>query len=273
VNHDYGANCVFLDHEGTNVFRRTYGWANGFFGNYASVTDPETGLVGLIDKTGAWARQPEYRSIDQGEYHGIDVFFACTQTEAYLLDASNLDYISVIDLTASDSTYAWITNKYFITAFGENTSGLYDLDGNLIHSGSISADCWYYHANEMPERIILTEGEWPDYRYYLADLSGNVSGHAFQSLSAASWMDGQGRYVFATYDKILGEDGLYYPDWPSYRYGLCDQDNNILLEPRYTSIDPIGPDRYWVRLGSRFGLIDETGKWYYVIDDYEYLMD
>ena len=273
LNSGSDSSCVYLDHEGTNVFRQTYGWANSFYGNYASVTDSETGLVGLIDKTGQWALPPEYRSIDQGEYHGAKVFLACKNSAATILDAGNLDFISAIDFTLSGCSYGWFAGKYFISAFGDNASGLYDLDGNLIYSGSNSADYWYGHMNETPGRIIRTVGIWPEDCCYLSDLSGNVYGPLFQALTTASWIDGQGRYVFATYDMAPDEDGQIYPDWDSYRYGLCDQNGNILLDARYTSIDPISPSRYWVRLGSRFGLIDETGKWYYTIDDYEYLMD
>ena len=46
-----------------------------------------------------------------------------------------------------------------------------------------------------------------------------------------------------------------------------------MLPCRFTSIEFLSMHRYWVKRGSRTGLIDDEGNWYYTIDDYNQLMD
>jgi len=276
VTHSYedrDSGCLFLDSEGTNVFGRGYGYSDGFYGNYAVVSDSSSGLYAFIDKTGAFVTEPIYASIDPGRYYDSGVFLACTGDEALVLDAYTLETRARIDLKSAGADYAYLSGKHFIAAYGNERSFLYDLDGNRIVSGVLSVDHYYGYADAMPGRLIITYGEWPDNASHLIDGSGELVGPEFQTIYAASWKDGQGRYIFGTYEIIEGEDGERWPNWSSYRYGLCDEDGNTLLEAKYASLDYMAPGLYWADLGPRCGLIDETGKWLYAINDYEYLMD
>ena len=267
-----GASNVYLDFEGTNIFGKTYGWTESFYGNYAMIFDPTCGLYGLIDKTGAWALPPEYSTIDSGVYYDTGTYLACTETYAVLLDAYDLHEICRIDFADTGVNYAWLSGKDFISASGENITCIYSSDGAMITCGA-NADISYLYTDSRPERVVQIDGQWPDYTSTLKDLEGNTCGSPFQNLTPATWLNGQGRYIFSNYDFVTEADGQRYPDWATYRFGLCDENGNILLEPIYTSLDTLSPNRYWVRLGSRKGLIDDSGNWLYTIDDYEYLMD
>lgn len=273
LNYGSGEHCVFLDYEGTNVFGRAYGWSTGFYGNYAQIYDNDTGLYGLIDKTGAWALPQKYTNMDSGMYSGTGTYLAGTDSGSVLLDACTLETLSEIDYGDRDITYAMLSGRYFIGAYGEYESYLYDNRGNLLFSSPSGINTWYSHADEMPERFVITEGEWPEHSVYIVDASGRKTSPAFRDLYPAVWQEGRGRYIFSTYEMAADDEGFAYPDYASYRYGLCDQDGNILLEAHYSALEVLSPDRYWVRLGPRSGMIDETGKWYYAIDDFEYLMD
>lgn len=266
------ANNVYLDFEGTNVFGKAYGWTSSFYGNYAIVQDPSADRYGLIDKTGAWAVPPEYITIDSGVYYDTGTYLACTENHAILLDAHDLHEICRIDFGDTGANYAWLSGKEFINTIGDDIALVYDTDGNFIAQGN-NVDITYMHTDSKPGRIVRIEGEWPEYIATLTDFEGNVYGPQFQNLIPSSWQDGQGRYIFSTYSFKTETDGQRVPDWGSYRFGLCDQDGNILLEPIYTSMDTLYPNRYWVRMGSRTGMIDDHGAWLYAIDDYEYLMD
>ena len=264
--------CVFLDFEGTNLFQKAYGWSDGFYGNYASVMDGNTGLYGLIDLSGAWALPAEYISIDCGSYYDTGTFLVCGENHAQLLDAYTLEPLAHIDYDSRDINYAWISGKYFISASGEYESHIFNAQGELLFSYPL-INAWYSYSDSMPERFVVTEGDWPNQKSYLVNLSGQKIDRDFQELYPATWSEGQGRYTFSTYGLTESPEGEQWPDYASCRYGLCDQDGNILLEAKYSSFEVLSPNRYWVRLGTRCGMIDDTGKWYYAIDDYEYLMD
>ena len=99
-----------------------------------------------------------------------------------------------------------------------------------------------------------------------------VGEEAYRQISFVSWQNGQGRYIVVDYDTVP-MDGYesYVPG--SMRNALIDEAGNPLLAMEYESMTALAPDRYWVKRVDEWGLIDETGHWYYRQSAYTELMD
>lgn len=268
-----GLRSVILDFEGTDVFGKEYGWIDRFIGDYAVVTDRDTGRCGLIDRNGNFATELIYTSIDAGISTEPVIFLACDESGATILDSTSLEALGRIDYAEYGLAYAWYTAEHYICASGDTNTCLFDLQGNLLLQTEGTLDVWYSHADGKPERVVISDNNWPLSTARLADLEGNTYGPEFRYITPSVWKDGHGRFIFTEYELTVSPDGETYPDWDSYRYGLCDESGNILLDAKYTNLEYMAPGRWWARLGPRTGMIDDTGKWYYAINDYEYLMD
>ena len=75
------------------------------------------------------------------------------------------------------------------------------------------------------------------------------------------------------FDERVDPDGETMPVYGSMRFGVIDEEGRVLLEPVFDSLRVLDLDRYWVRQGSRTGLIDGEGNWYFAVDDYVDLLD
>lgn len=266
---------TFLDPEGTVVLQFPSGWCDAFYGNYASSLDSESGLYGLIDRNGNWAIPPTYTYIASGYYSNAGCFIGNRSTECTVIDCQTGETMGVISFEGLTDASASLFNQDYIMVYSDDCYQLYDMQCQLLYESSTNIDLYCYFQQDTPQRIIYYENgyNWPENVLHLIDFDGNVYGPAFQNLSGISWVGNEGRYLFSTFDLTTDADGERIPVWDSNRYGICNQDGEIILDAQYTLLTPIALNRYWARQGTRWGMIDETGHWYFAIEDYEYLMD
>ena len=267
---EYGGQFIYLDPEGglafDRAFDRAFDSAFDFYGSYAAVM--EDGLYGLIDRTGDYKIEPVWEGLASGSDYDAGLYIATGGGRFVLLDAQTGEEIASDSLGAS-SLYAWMENAFMVRVTTEDTAFMYDLDGRRLCEAGDDISAWYPRADALPQRLI-SSGDWLYGESRLVDLEGNAVGPAFQWLSAVGWANGKGLYIFQTFDVIGDGDGAYPGN---IRYGLCDQDGNILLDAQYSDFEALSMDRFWVRQGNRCGMIDEDGNWCYVISDFQALMD
>ena len=53
----------------------------------------------------------------------------------------------------------------------------------------------------------------------------------------------------------------------SYRYGVIDQDGNVILETNYDYFNYLDSGRYWVGQGNTLMLMDENGNELYRLEN------
>ena len=109
----------------------------------------------------------------------------------------------------------------------------------------------------------MTRGEGVDAMDCVADISGAQKSDWYRGISALSWISGEGRYLVCDYDftevEYDGVTGLE-PDADTYRYGVIDQDGNVVVEMKYDYFDCLAADRYWVSDGTCYKLLDGEGN-------------
>ena len=269
------ADSIFVDGQGRQLFNRSFYRIDGFQGDLAPVSVDEFSATALIDRGGRLVTPAIYDYVhtfgtdDDGVFVGTfaDGFAIIDQTTGGILREEHL---------SNDSDYitCWDIGGRLLAVSVADETFIYDFDGRALSSwNGCSVSGWYGKTDATLNRVLLYSGDYPYYSYSLADLDGSILAEGFQDISDGIWSDGEGRLVFATERYLEDEDGSPYIDWSSRRYGLCDQDGSILLEATYDAMEVLGLDRFWVRRGSRCGMIDSAGSWLYAIDDYEYLMD
>ena len=275
---EYNGQTIYLDVEGTHCFDRSFTYGDSFYDNFAVVQEAEDGGYSLIDKNGACATSTSYDFIVSGFYNNSGVFIASCADSFAIYDS--VTGALRFEETFKDAEYvnAWMENQGLLRVNAGNETMLYRLsDGECLMRFDESIEINGLHllnSNGIPERLVKSEGDWPQQESWLIDLEGNDVGPHFQTLSPAAWQDGMGRYIFGTFKVVVtGSDGTPTIDWNSMRYGVCDESGNILLEAHYSNVEALAMDRYWVRLGNRCGMVDSQGKWYFYIDDYESLVD
>ena len=154
-------------------------------------------------------------------------------------------------------------------------SFLYTLDGQLVRTLGEDEDISvsFNSSDGTVDRLIESSGPWPDTRARLIDMDGNAIGPDYREINGAIWRDGHGLFITQEYRIIPDDEGEYMVDWRSMRCGVCDEDGNEILPCVYDSVSVLGMDRFWVTRGSRTGMINREGRWYYTVNEYENLVD
>ena len=275
LEEESGAGSVFVDAQGSQQFYHSFYSARDFLGNLAPVCRNEFGGTGLMDRRGRLVVPAVYGDIYTYGTDEDGIFVGTLRDGFALIDPMTGAVIREEHFPEEpDYVSCWsIGGRMLVVSDGENDF-IYDFDGRPLPAvNDYSVNGWFGTTDATLDRVLLFSGEYPYYRYAVANLDGEIVSKDFQDIYGGIWRDGEGRLVFVTQDYLEDEEGDPYIDWSSRRLGVCDQDGNTLLEARYDDIEVLSLDRYWVRRGTRSGLIDGTGKWLYTIEDYEYLMD
>ena len=85
-----------------------------------------------------------------------------------------------------------------------------------------------------------------------------------------SWTGDQGRYLVVAYelaDTQYDGETVQEPVADSYRYGVIDQDGNVILETNYDYFNYLDSGRYWVGQGNTLMLMDENGNELYRLEN------
>ncbi len=252
---------IFIDTDGNDAFGQIFTGAYNFSGNYADVTDADYNER-LIDKSGAFVTDKPYSWFDFGAAdNGMPIVANLVDGGFDLLSKGDLSVIKSFEPPQADaSLYAYQSGDGLIFAFSDESMSIIDATGTVVYTGAASANAYtsYFYCDAQPGRILVSEGDWPNEKCKLMDLSGNVTSDGYQEMSALTWIGGAGRYQVATYDVTDSSDGPDV-DYDSYRYGVIDQDGNTILETKYTEMTYLTTDRYWVFDGSVYQLVDANG--------------
>lgn len=129
----------------------------------------------------------------------------------------------------------------------------------------VSISGWYsYYVEGRPDRLVVTQGSMPNTRAYLTDNHGRQTTTCYQSLDALVWQSDRGVFMFSSYFPADYEQGGDWTDegnspyvyGPTLRYGLIDQDGNILAGAYYTDIKVLSPTQYALCFQGRYSLLD-----------------
>ena len=82
---------------------------------------------------------------------------------------------------------------------------MFDMDARLLFEQTeqealVNLNGYYATCEGLPGRIVRSEGEWPETQCWLIDLEGEAVAGPYQQLDAASWRDGEGRYIVSSFD-------------------------------------------------------------------------
>lgn len=269
---EFGDRCIYLTPDGAWAHEGAYDYIEAFHSGVAAVSIDGDGYV-LIDETGNCLTE-QYDYFEYVEYGGEAVYSANRSGAFAMFDASTGQVRRYNSYPGEDWVNAWSCGTGLIGVSVDGEVEVYALSGALMFcyddAGYLSA--WYREADSMPERFALNEGDWPYTTARLVDTRGREVGGEYQSMTPEIWRDGQARFLTESYG-IKKNDGYDYVDWETMRYGVCDGEGREILPCRYQTLQALSLDRYWVRQGSRSGLIDSNGNWLYTIDDYQFLLD
>ena len=270
---EYDGESVYFSDLGKPLFGRSFEEAEDFLGRFAVVY--EDGKYGLINRSGKFAVPAIYDRISAEESAVGPIFLAVLGNALTVYSANTCETLLELRVDETEEIYCWQPNPWQIHMSFDEGERIYSLDGDLLYAAGPDEDITasFTLADEAPRACALTDGEWPNKTAHLLSPDGAIIDTGYRDLTAAAWQDGHGRFVamdYRTFTDSDGDDAIY---WRSWRYGLCDEAGNELLPCRFTSIEFLSMHRYWVKRGSRTGLIDDEGNWYYTIDDYNQLMD
>ena len=255
-------------------------------GGNALVFDMSTGSYGLLDYAGNVLLPVEFdKIVDFTDGDGKPAYLAVDGDELgfAVYDGERFEArceVSLRDIPDVQSAAIYVESDALVSAtlYGTNEDDaldvlIYDADGRLQPDIPLPTISDYYSASTgEPQRRVVTDPEG-DAPCYLVDLEGKRASGRFQELEGDLWKDGHGRYKLVTYDYTTDEDGDVRADWRTSRYGAIDEDGRVLVEPIYDNLFALDLDRYWVTLGTRTGLVDAAGNWYFAVDTYDFLMD
>ena len=238
-------------------------------------------LYGLIDAAGRFVLPAKYANVYRFAWNDRALILALDAHErgyAVLDPAMNL--LSHVDLTP-------IARDSDVSAY-PGDSGLIDVylndrDNRSVHmtfdpwgrpipqTDDYYLDTYYIRAEGEPQRAVRVAPGVPQL-CCIVDPEGNRCSQDFQSLDPALWKDGHGRFISSVYRLSADENDLGI-DWNSRRMGVVDENGAEVLPPVYNDLAVLDLDRFWVTEGTRIGMIDGEGRWYYVIDAYASLLD
>ena len=78
------------------------------------------------------------------------------------------------------------------------------------------------------------------------------------------------------YEDLLTRGEIAAPGWSPAKisFALClDENGAVILDSVYDTIDILSMDRYWVRMGDDYALLDGSGSALVKLSNYSRLMD
>ena len=267
-----GGRTVYLAPSGKLAFYRSYERARFFNGSLAPVE--EEGKYGLIDREGRFAAPAIYDYIYSVDEPGQTVLAAEKGSTLFLFDNTTGEELLQRDFAPADYISANLSIPGMLWVSAGDTLYALSPDGTELGAFQGGENLSYQAVSCNPDAIRVLEiaGESPDDRVRLLDSQGKPLSATYENIYEQLWRDGSGRYVCAR-QPVVGSS----PEssgWQRWRYGVIDENGRELLPPVYLDgIQALSPDRYWVKTPERSGMIDSAGKWYYTIENYDYLMD
>ena len=268
-----------LDERGTTVAQLAEGqnvsYAAGPYFVVYGQGDAFFSPVGLLDRNGQEALPMVYSSI--ALYEGVPgaPIVAEAAGGAALFDVVTLENTGFIPLKEN----GWISvpgGNRLVAYDPDGPEQVYDYQGNFIgtlpENASLYGGATFSDGGETVFSLYQYDGAGESTCYLVDAQLNRVGEEAYRQISFVSWQNGQGRYIVVDYDTVP-MDGYesYVPG--SMRNALIDEAGNPLLAMEYESMTALAPDRYWVKRVDEWGLIDETGHWYYRQSAYTELMD
>lgn len=266
---EYDGGTVFIDADGSLMFDRSFQYADNFIGDYAVAEEDRR--YGVIDRTGAWVIEPEYDYINA---EAGKPWIATRGGSFVAYDPEDLRVRTAMTFEGVGDVSVAVISPELLGVTAGKSRRIYTVSGALLTEAPEGAYIQMYgNTGDGVNRLVSQSGDWPNDMCRLIDLEGNVVSGDYQVLYAGSWRGGRGHFVTGTYDLLPDADGDYLIDWNSYRFGVIDENGGTVLPPVYDQLQPLDYDRFWVSQGPRSGLIDDAGKWYCTVSDYEMLMD
>lgn len=222
---DDGGWIKFIDQTGNVVVDTHIPYTSGMDGyvfheGLCVVRDMQQNKVGLLDKTGEWLLQPEYRYI-----YRFDSLLIISNGVEEAVMTTGMETI----IPFSKASH-WIEGHTIQTTMPDHTLRQYDLRGNVIADFCISeVEQMTYPTSELSYNVT---------KYY--DNDGNIT------RSETDNYDPYFAQRTANRMRYQAEDG-----W----YGLISNDGHVITPPSYTSITAIGPDLYLCKLSDDYGIL------------------
>ena len=209
-----------------------------------------TGSVGIVDASGAFVVQPEYRSIEKyrtADYPTtVPIPFFCIDQDGTItiLDSQTLNIIVQYD-AAGNSPSARYINPSAFEIDDENGKKIMSLTtGDKLFDvpEDASVDGRYRcMADGYPERLVLRDGA--DAK--LITLTGEPVSESYPRITPLIWKDGRGAFLVETRDSDdTSAASIYFERGKtssaagtSWRCGLMDESGKIIVPVTHTSVE------------------------------------
>lgn len=214
----------YVDHLGQWVIKPQFDFADAFSGGCA-LASISTGY-GVIDMSGNWLVTPKFDYIDFMD--NGDILGTRGAELVCVLDADDRAEVFRIEGTG---LYAGGYGSV-IAVYDETALRVYDTAGNELLEAPPEA-CVMYGE---PKQFILMGETWGEYNTYLYDVTGKQLCGAYQYLLPLTTLNDMSYYTFMEFEAALRDDGQYDWDEHSARYGVIDQNGDVIVEARYENL-------------------------------------
>lgn len=273
----------YLDASGREAFRLEKGRDGYNFVDNTAVFRTSDGMYGLLEPSGAEAMPAKFTDlsrIDCGD--GSTVLLGVRPDGTVeMYDGVGAELLLSVDMNDGDPEDYYYTTQECPGVFSISNNTLTELyttsDERLssnVQDGSTYLYCDYavVGAGETPQRMARRDGEWPLYESRLIALDGTPVGEAHRWIDPEYWADGHARCVVTDYD-VEQVDGEWQEVDDTSREGVIDENGAVILDSVYDTIDILSMDRYWVRMGDDYALLDGSGSALVKLSNYSRLMD
>ena len=273
----------YLDASGREVFRLEKGWDGYNFVDNTAVFRTSDGMYGLLEPSGAESMPAEFTDlsrIDCGD--GSTVLLGVRPDGTVeMYDGVGAELLLSVDMNDGDPEDYYYTSQECPGVFSisnRTRTELYTTSGEHLSSNAQDGSTYLYcdyavvGAGETPQRMARRDGDWPLYEARLITLDGTPVGEAHRWIDPEYWIDGHARCVVTDYD-VAQVDGEWQEVYDTSREGVIDENGAAILDSVYDTIDVLSMDRYWVRMGDDYALLDGAGNALVKLSNYSRLMD
>ena len=268
----------YVNARGELAIPAAFDYAEDFRDGYAAARTLSGG-VGLLRPDGSWALEPVYSELGYLWGDGA-AFYALREGSVELIDRETLRVRAAFDVSHADYAYAYELDGAAIVIVAGGEMLAVDMEGNVLFRGdaaeaTVSAN---FTAREgAPDRLVFTRGMWPEQEAFLADLRLRRVAGPYRAIESGLWWKGdEGRFLvcdFELSEQTYDGETYAYPIASSYVYGVIDEDGAEVLPVAYNAIQYLSTERYWVRRGETWMMVDEAGNVYFEVSEYMDLMD
>lgn len=274
---------IYLDANGRVVFRLKGGYGLDFEWDTVVYRNADN-QVSLLNLSGEEVLPAVYTDLSRTDRFGDQAVLLGTRADGTIemLDAAGTELrmtLSINDGAEDDYYYAYQDGWATIHIGNNARSEIYTLSGECLLSLAYTGDSVSYSTDyavigegEIPQRYVRQEGQWPIFESQLMTLDGTPVGEAHRGIELTYWMNGQARCITTDCD-LVQADGQWQVDFERLRKGVIDENGATVLEPVYDSVEILRMDRYWVRMGDEYALLDGEGNALARLSGYSQLMD